>query len=146
KKEDSDGLVTYVNYPSTEYLQLPFLDFVCFNVYLEARNSLDAYLARLHNLAGDDRPLIMSELGLDALRNGEEAQAEALDWQVRTAFARGCAGAFVFSWTDDWCLGGQQVEDWAFGLTRRDRSPKPSLHAVSEAFADVPFGSNLTWP
>ena len=32
KAEDPNGLVTYVNYPSTEYLQLPFLDFLCFNV------------------------------------------------------------------------------------------------------------------
>src|SRR6266487_500465 len=28
KEEDPDGLVTYVNYPTTEYLRLPFLDFV----------------------------------------------------------------------------------------------------------------------
>jgi len=34
KQEDPEGLVTYVNYPTTEYLQLPFLDLVCFNVYL----------------------------------------------------------------------------------------------------------------
>ena len=33
-----------------------------------------AYLARLQNLAGD-RPLIMAEIGLDSLRNGEQAQA-----------------------------------------------------------------------
>ena len=31
----SRGLVTYVNYPTTEYLELPFLDFCAFNVYLE---------------------------------------------------------------------------------------------------------------
>ena len=36
KEEDPDGLVTYVNFPSTEYLELPFLDFARFNVYLEA--------------------------------------------------------------------------------------------------------------
>src|SRR3989442_2529291 len=36
KAEDPAALVTYVNYPSTEYLRLPFLDFFCFNVYLEA--------------------------------------------------------------------------------------------------------------
>jgi hypothetical protein len=34
----------------------------------------------------------MSELGLDALRNGEVRQAKVLDWQVRTTFASGCAG------------------------------------------------------
>lgn len=39
KKEDPGGLVTHVNYPTTEYLDLSFLDLVCFNVYLESRDS-----------------------------------------------------------------------------------------------------------
>src|SRR5436190_23438621 len=47
KAADPAGLVTYVNYPSTEYLQLPFVDFLCFNVYLESQERLEAYLARL---------------------------------------------------------------------------------------------------
>jgi len=47
--------VTYVNYPTTEYLRLPFLDFVCFNVYLESQDRFEAYLARLQNIAGTDR-------------------------------------------------------------------------------------------
>ena len=145
KEEDPDGLVTYVNYPTTEYLQLPFLDLVCFNVYLESPERFEAYLARLQNIAGD-RPLIMSELGLDGLRNGEGVQARSLDWQVRTAFAAGCAGVFVFSWTDEWHRQGHAVEDWAFGLTRADRSPKPALGAAREAFAEVPFPPSLSWP
>ncbi len=53
KQEDPEGLVTYVNYPTTEYLRLPFLDFVCFNVYLESQDRFEAYLARLQNIAGD---------------------------------------------------------------------------------------------
>jgi GT2 family glycosyltransferase len=134
-----------VNYPTTEYLQLPFLDLVCFNVYLESQARLEAYLARLQNIAGD-RPLLMSELGLDGLRHGEEAQARALDWQVRTTFAAGCAGAFVFAWTDEWYRHGHDVETWAFGLTRADRSPKPALGAVREAFSEVPFPRELPWP
>ena len=32
KAEDPGALVTYVNYPTTEYLELPFLDLACFNV------------------------------------------------------------------------------------------------------------------
>lgn len=145
KAEDPDGLVTYVNYPSTEYLQLPFLDLVSFNVYLESQERLQAYLARLQNIAGD-RPLIMSEIGLDSLRNGEEGQARVLDWQVRTTFAAGCAGGFVFAWTDDWCRGTEPVDDWAFGLTHRDRYPKPALASVRTAFAEAPFPPNLPWP
>jgi GT2 family glycosyltransferase len=145
KAEDPDGLVTYVNYPTTEYLQLPFLDLVDFNVYLESQESYESYLARLQNLVGD-RPLLMSEIGLDSLRHGEETQAHVLDWQIRTAFAAGCAGAFVYAWTDEWYRGGAEVHDWAFGLTDRGRSPKPALASVREAFTQVPFPSGLPWP
>ena len=145
KDEDPEGLVTYVNYPSTEYLRLDFLDFMCFNVYLESQQRLQAYLARLHTLAGE-RPVVMSEIGLDSRRHGEHLQARTLDWQVRSAFAAGCAGAFVYAWTDEWHRSGEDVEDWDFGVTRRDRSPKPALRAVRDAFADVPFAPSLPWP
>jgi GT2 family glycosyltransferase len=134
-----------VNFPSTEYLQLPFVDFVSFNVYLEEQERLEAYLARLHNIA-EDRPVIMAEIGLDSIRNGEDAQAQGLDWQVQTTFAAGCAGTFIFSWTDEWFRNGQDIEDWAFGLTNRDRHPKPALAAVRRAFAEAPLPLDLPWP
>lgn len=145
KAEDPETLVTYVNYPTTEYLQLPFLDFLCFNVYLETQEKLEAYLAKLQNLA-HDQPLVMAEVGLDSRRHGEARQAEVLQWQVRAAFASGCAGVFVFSWTDEWHRGGFDVDDWDFGLTRRDRRPKPAVYAVHKAFNQVPFPANVPWP
>lgn len=145
KDEDPSGLVTYVNYPTTEYLQLPFLDLISMNVYLETEEKLAAYLARLQNIAGE-RPLILAEAGLDAMRNGEAKQAETLDWQIRTIFRGGCAGAVIFAWTDEWWRGGAQVDDWAFGLTDRDRRPKPALAAVSRAFAETPFPPARDWP
>lgn len=145
KAEDPQGLVTYVNFPSTEYLQLPFLDFVCFNVYLESQTQLDAYLARLQNLAGE-LPLVLAEIGLDSRRNGEAAQAESVDWQVRSAFTAGCAGCFAFAWTDEWHRGGFDIEDWDFGLTTRDRQPKPALAALRSAYAQVPFPAQIDWP
>src|SRR5438477_4305141 len=37
KQEYPQAIVTYVNYPTTEYLQLPSLVMVSFNVYLEAQ-------------------------------------------------------------------------------------------------------------
>jgi beta-galactosidase/beta-glucuronidase len=72
RRVDPTSLVTYANYPSTEYLQLPFLDLLAFNVYLEDAEALRAYTARLQNIAGE-RPLVMTELGLDSLRHGEDA-------------------------------------------------------------------------
>ncbi|HLY03145.1 MAG TPA: glycosyltransferase [Candidatus Cybelea sp.] len=145
KTEDPGALVTYVNYPTTEYLQLPFLDLVAFNVYLERKQQLGAYLSRLQNIAGD-RPLVMAEVGLDSRRNGERSQAESLSWQLRTIFESGCAGAFTFAWTDEWFRGGHPIADWDFGLTRRGRSPKPALAAVREGFAEVPFRAHMKWP
>ena len=145
KSADPGGLVTYVNYPTTEYLKLPFLDFDCFNVYLETKEKLSDYLQRLHNLTGD-RPLVLAEIGLDSMRNGVEKQAEILNWQLRTIFAKGSAGAFVFAWTDEWWRGGFEIEDWDFGLVDRQRNPKPALHTVSNAFADIPFNGEEELP
>jgi len=134
KKEDPEALITYVNYPSTEFLNLPFMDFECFNVYLETQDRLEAYLARLQNLCGE-RPLVMAEIGLDSLRNGEATQAEVLGWQIRTTIRTGCAGAFVFAWSDRWYRGGTAIEDWAFGLTDREGQAKPALDVVGRTYA-----------
>jgi GT2 family glycosyltransferase len=145
REQDPQGLFTYVNYPSTEYIELPSADLVCFNVYLETKDRLSAYIARLQNIAGN-RPLMLAEIGLDSLRNGIHTQAKVLDWQIRTAFEHGCAGAFVFAWTDEWHRGGYDIQDWDFGLTDRKRQPKPALAAVRRAFGDVPLKKEESWP
>jgi GT2 family glycosyltransferase len=138
REEDPGALVTYVNFPPTEYLRLSCFDFLSFNVYLERREELERYLGRLQNLA-DERPLLMAEIGLDSRRNGEDEQARTLRWQLESCNAAGCAGAFVFAWTDAWHRGGYEILDWDFGLTTREREPKPALSAVGEAFATSPI-------
>ncbi|HEV2394749.1 MAG TPA: glycosyltransferase [Verrucomicrobiae bacterium] len=145
KDQDPEGLVTYVNYPSTEYLELAFLDFVAFNVYLETPEKLRAYLARLQNIS-TERPLVMGEVGLDSLHHGQLKQAEVLGWQVESAFAAGCAGLFLFSWTDEWHRGGHDIDGWQFGLTTRARAPKPALKRVEQVFHRVPFPAERSWP
>lgn len=145
KDEDPEGLVTYVNYPTTEYLDLSFLDLLAFNVYLEEQDRLRAYLARLQNIAGE-RPLLMTEIGLDSMRNGEEAQAESLNWQIRTAFEAGCVGTIIFSWTDEWHRAGAEIEDWAFGITDKSRNPKAAAFIVEQAYSEVPFPPSNDWP
>jgi len=145
KAADPEGLVTYVNYPTTEFLCLGFFDLMCFNVYLEDKKVLEAYLYRLQNIA-DEKPLVMAEIGLDSLRNGEAKQAEVLDWQVKTAFAAGCAGAFIFAWTDEWHRGGVAIEDWDFGLTTRAREPKLALAVIKRNFTHLPFPADFDWP
>lgn len=131
RQADPHGLVTYANYPPTEYLELPFLDFATFNVYLHAPEAFRRYLFRLQNLIGD-KPLVLGEIGMDTLRHGEAAQADFLASHIREALCMGVAGAFVFSWTDAWHTGGYSVQDWAFGITHADRFPKASCLALSE--------------
>jgi GT2 family glycosyltransferase len=128
--EAPELLVTYANYPTAEYLPLDGCDFLTFNVYLERRSDLRRYLTRLQNLAGD-RPVVLGELGVDVASHGEAGQAALLDWQLETAVERGVAGTFVYAWTDEWAVGAVPVEDWRFGLTCADRSPRPAL-AVAE--------------
>jgi O-antigen biosynthesis protein len=141
---DPGGLVTYANYPPTEYLELPFLDFHCFNVYLHAERDFQAYLARLQVLAGH-QPICLSEYGLDALQHGEAAQAGLLEQQALAAFRAGFCGTVAFAWTDEWYRGGQNVTGWQFGLTDVERNPKPSYHRLAELLPSLPFGATA-WP
>src|SRR5437763_12942329 len=127
------ALVSYANFPSTEYLTVDFSDFLCFNVYLHDETAFRRYIARLHNLAVD-KPLVLTEFGVDSMRLGKEEQRRILSWQVRAAFAAGAAGTFVFAWTDEWFTGGHLIEDWAFGLVDRDRNPKPAFDEVAARY------------
>lgn len=144
KDEDPGSLVTYVSYPTTEYLKLPFLDLSCFNVYLESQTRFEAYLARLQSVAGD-RPLVLTELGCDTASHGAAAY-RMVAGQIRAAFTAGCAGVCVFAWTDEWHRGGCDIVDWAFGLTDRERTPKPGAAAVRAAIVETPFPRDLRWP
>jgi GT2 family glycosyltransferase len=133
KAFDPTGLVSYANFPSTEYLTVDFTDFLCFNVYLHNEGAFRRYIARLHNLA-IDRPLVLTEFGMDSMREGQAHQAETLSWQVKTAFELGCAGTCVFAWTDEWFTGGHLIEDWEFGLVDGERKPKAAFKAVAERY------------
>ena len=133
KEVDPSGLVSYANFPSTEYLTVDFTDFLCFNVYLHKEEAFRKYISRLHNLAVD-RPLVLTEFGVDSMREGRDEQARILSWQIRAAFDMGVAGSFVFAWTDEWFTGGHLIDDWAFGLVDRDRVPKSAFPVVQERF------------
>jgi glycosyltransferase involved in cell wall biosynthesis len=137
KQVDPECLCTFTNYPPTEFLHSQTLDFVCFNVYLHQRAPFKNYMARLQMMA-EAKPLLLGELGVDSLREGEERKSEMLAWQIEAVFRGGLAGAVVFSFTDDWWRDGLQVEDWAMGVTTRDRTPKPSAAAVQSAFHAAP--------
>jgi GT2 family glycosyltransferase len=128
-----DLLWCYGNYPSTEYLEPENADFTAFNVYLESETAFRSYLRRLHHIAGD-RPVMISEFGLDSRRNGTAKQAEILAWAIRIAREEGMAGMTVYAWSDRWWNAGMEVPDWDFGLIDRAGQEKPALAAVRAAW------------
>lgn len=142
---DPRMLVTYCSYPTTEYLRIPGLDFLSFNVFLEEQEAFRSYLSRLQTVASG-MPLVITELGLAAGIHGAAAQADALRWQLRRTDEVGCAGACVFAWTDEWGVGGQPVEGWGFGLTETDRTPRPSLEVVAAWAGTDVSDLRATWP
>ncbi|MDB6122613.1 MAG: glycosyl transferase family 2 [Pedosphaera sp.] len=138
KRIDPDCLCTFTNFPPTEFLRPQSLDFLSFNVYLHHRQPFKNYLARLQMIA-DTKPLILGEFGIDSIREGEPQKCEILSWQIETVFRSGLAGTVVFSYTDDWWRGGQQIEDWKMGLTTQDRQHKDSFRAVQKMFKLAPY-------
>jgi GT2 family glycosyltransferase len=137
KRADPECLCTFTSYPPTEFLRPRSTDFVCFNVYLHDRPPFRNYLARLQMLA-DSKPLLLGELGIDSLREGEANKCEILRWQIEDAYRAGLAGAVVYSFTDDWWKDGRQIDDWQLGLTTATRQPKHSFRAVQKTFLGTP--------
>jgi len=129
RREDPSVLYSYASYPPTEYLLPQNVDFLTFNVYLHRREDFERYLARLQNLA-EDKPLIMGEFGMDTIRHPEEEQAEMIGWHLDAVVRGGLAGTILYAWTDEWHRGGNEILDWAFGLVKRDRTPKKALTTV----------------
>jgi O-antigen biosynthesis protein len=128
--------IGYANYPSTEYLELRFFDFLGFNVYLDDPEVFRAYMVRLRHLY-PEKPILLSECGMDSLSAGD-GHHHHLAENLRSAFEAGMAGTFVFAWTDEWHTGGHDINDWAFGLVDVDRQPKPALEAVSNVYQCAP--------
>ncbi|MCX7722891.1 MAG: glycosyltransferase [Verrucomicrobiae bacterium] len=138
KDIDPHCLCTFANYPPTEFLQPQAPDFVCFNLFLYRREPFENYIARLQVLAGD-KPLVLGEVGMDSLREGEPARCEFFNWQIEAAFRGGVAGLIVFSFTDEWVRNGRQVEDWQMGITTAARQPKDSFWVIQKQFRAAPY-------
>jgi len=137
KRQAPNVDVGFSNFPSTEYLRLAFFDFLGFNVYLHDPSAFRDYLLRLRHLY-PEKPLILSEFGLDGQHYGEAERACLLSASLRAAYEVGMAGVFVFSWTDEWHTGGYEITEWSFGLVDRARCPKPSAESVARVFQSAP--------
>ena len=122
-------LATYTGFPTAEYLRVDGQDLATFNVFLERAEQLAPYLRHLQRVTGTF--LVLTELGLAAELHDDGEQARSLKMQLDLVDESGCAGATIFSWTDEWASPAGPIEGWGFGLTRADRSPRPSLEVAA---------------
>ena len=134
KATDPGTLVGYANFPSTEYLETDFTDFLAFNVYLHREEDFRRYLYRLHSLAGN-RPLVLTEFGMDSMREGRTSRrprcpgrsARPSRWARRArASSRSPTSGSPAGTT---CGTGRSA--WSTGTGRR----KPSFRAVKRWYA-----------
>jgi glycosyltransferase involved in cell wall biosynthesis len=94
-----------------------------------------------------EKPLLLAEIGLDAKRHGEAAQAKFLDWQIRAAFEKGLCGVTVYGWTDEWSIFDSDIDGWSFGITDAGRRPKQALATVRQIYrADLYRTRRTLWP
>jgi glycosyltransferase involved in cell wall biosynthesis len=128
---DPEMMATYVNFPTTEFLDPEGQDFACFNVFLEDEASFRRYIRHLQ-IVSAARPLVITEVGLAAEIHGEEAQSDLLRNELRVLDEEGVAGASVYAWTDEWAVNNEPVTGWGFGITDMDRRPKIALGSVNE--------------
>jgi len=69
---------------------------------------------------------------MDTIRHSQEEQAEMLGWHIDSVVKCGLAGTTLFTWTDEWFTGGNEITDWAFGIVTRERKPKKAFHTIEE--------------
>ena len=127
RREDPGALVTHAHYPSTEYLHLPFLDFCCFNVFLEQPVEYEGQLLRLQEVAAG-RPLVLTELGLET--RDVRFPAQIVETKVRKALSRHTAGAFVFA-RFEWERVAEQIGAWDLDEQDAIRDYEPAWAATA---------------
>ncbi len=141
KETDPNCLTSYSNFPPTDFLNLSFLDIITFDIYLHTEKELKSYLAKLQNYSGM-KPFLIGELGFDALKEGEQFQADTLKWSIESANMSGCCGTVVFTFADGW-WSGEKVIGWEMGIVSENRIPKLAYTTVKEEFGNKELPKNL---
>jgi hypothetical protein len=154
--------ISHANWPPTRALNLGFFDFVSFNVYPlwppeVVATGFGPYIERELRPAAD-KPLLISEFGVNTIEAGEAGQARLLRDSWQGLIRAGAAGGVVFEYADEWWKNYdnpvRETDWWArvpapdderrqdrdpeehYGLVTADRRPKPALAVVAQFFGE----------
>ena len=134
KAASPDSLLTYVNFPPTEYLDARLLRRLRLQRLPASRSRICAATWRGSSRSPACKPLLLAEAGADSIREGPDGQAQITAMHVRAAFEEGLCGAVAFSWTDEWWRGGHDGR--RLGL-RPGRSRAPAEAGADRRVAGV---------
>lgn len=164
KTIDGDHPVTHASWPPARSLDLGFLDMISFNLYpfwpIEVvTRGYQEYLTEVIMPVSGDKPLLITEFGVNSLEAKPEGQARIYRecWEaIRQSRA---IGGIVFEFADEWWKNydnpvrpqnywyrtsdtlDEKTHDLDpeeyYGIVTADRQPKPAYEAVREMFNDT---------
>jgi len=161
--------VCHGNWPLTRTFDLDReMDLVCYNVYPfypteVAAAGYERFLSEEVMPRANERPVVVTEFGINTLEASEPAQGMILQRCWRDLLAAGAQGGVVFAFADEWWKnydGPIAPPDWwrrrdepddyrshdrdpeeHYGLVTDERVPKPAFHAVQQMFRGSEEGS-----
>lgn len=161
KAQDPRRPVSHFNWPLMRQMELPFLDFVSFNVYPYWPSEVVEvgyanYVRHVLQPIAGDRPLLVSEFGADTIQATEQAQAQILRRCWEEMNSSGVCGGVAFSFADEWWKNydnPKRPPEWwdrepaendearddgepeeHYGLFTADRKPKLAAATLAEMF------------
>jgi hypothetical protein len=162
KAVDPTHPVTHANWPLAKQLHLEFLDIASFNLYPlwppeVVVMGYENYLRDVLQPVAGERPLLITEFGVNTIEVGEQGQARLLRTNWEGIRRGGAVGGVVFEFADEWWknydnprgagnwwdrvpatddeLHHDQDPEESYGLLTADRQPKPAYAVLREAFA-----------
>ena len=79
---------------------------------------------------------------MDTQRNSEDVQSDLIISGIQMSRLAGLAGITLYAWSDHWFNNDQGMDEWSFGLLRRDLSEKPVLTALRTLTLSDPLPPN----
>jgi len=158
---DPEHPITHASWPPAKDLDLDFLDFASFNLYPiwppeVVAMGYQAYIERVLQPIAGDRPLLISEFGVNTVESGEDGQARLLTESWSAIRDAETAGGVVFEFADEWWKNYDNpkrpgnwwdrrpaADDEAkrdldpeenYGIVDAERQPKPAFAAVRQMF------------
>ena len=172
RKADPVHLITHSGWPPTRGVAPDTFDFASFNVYPlwppeVVAMGFGTYIRDVLQPLAGNRPLLITEFGVNSLEASEQTQASLLHSSWDALVAAGAAGGVVFEFADEWWKnynnpireGSWWDREYApddelshdldpeehYGIVTSTREPKQAFAEVTAMFSGAPAANTPSW-